>query len=264
MDKENDFIFSLKSPGEAKLGSFILSYGHFYDQSGHHRQKQILPSNNVSLIFNFKAAKINGQVCPDIMLVGLHENVYLMTPAQREIETVIIQFSSFGFARFSDTPVSEITETFVNAERVFGDSIRDLFNQMRSTGDFEIRNQLLDSFFCRAIRNENHYFLYVSKLAGILQKYPGPTVAYRNDFDLYPLSSRHMARVFKDQIGVNAQTFRRLSRFVVAKNLLYQPKPYSLAAIGYASGYYDPAHFSREFKKLSGHNAKNSDPICPL
>jgi YesN/AraC family two-component response regulator len=46
--------------------------------------------------------------------------------------------------------------------------------------------------------------------------------------------------------------------------LIIKETTISLTGIGYQSGYYDQAHFAREFKKLSGLRAKYFGPLCSI
>ena len=71
-----------------------------------------------------------------------------------------------------------------------------------------------------------------------------------------------MTRKFKEVIGVNLQTYIRICRFHAAKMLLFGEQDLSMTEVGYLSGYYDQAHFARDFKKLSGVKAKNFIQLC--
>ncbi|WP_321332134.1 hypothetical protein [uncultured Bacteroides sp.] len=55
-----------------------------------------------------------------------------------------------------------------------------------------------------------------------------------------------------------------MSKFEVAKEILLKNSNVQLTDVGYQSGYYDQAHFAKEFKKMSGQNAKYFGPLCPI
>ncbi len=68
----------------------------------------------------------------------------------------------------------------------------------------------------------------------------------------FEISHRQMERIFLDHVGVSARVFQKISRFNTALRLI--PASASLTTIGYESGYFDQAHFSRSFKEHTGYS----------
>jgi AraC-like DNA-binding protein len=62
-------------------------------------------------------------------------------------------------------------------------------------------------------------------------------------------SRRHLAALFRDEVGVSPKALARLLRFRHALELLGQR---SLADVAYECGYYDQAHFNRDFRAFAG------------
>lgn len=64
-------------------------------------------------------------------------------------------------------------------------------------------------------------------------------------------SERQLNRLFLTQIGMSMKNFARLSRFnYVLKHI--QTSPCSFAALSQKAGYFDQAHFDKDFKAISG------------
>ena len=64
-------------------------------------------------------------------------------------------------------------------------------------------------------------------------------------------SERHLNRLFLVQIGMNVKDFIRLTRFnYVLKHI--QKSPCFFAALSQQAGYFDQAHFDKDFKAISG------------
>lgn len=64
-------------------------------------------------------------------------------------------------------------------------------------------------------------------------------------------SERHLNRLFCTQIGMNLKTYARLTRFhYVLKHM--QTSPCVFAALSQQAGYFDQAHFDKDFKAISG------------
>lgn len=64
-------------------------------------------------------------------------------------------------------------------------------------------------------------------------------------------SERHLNRLFLAQIGVSIKNYTRLTRFnYVLKHI--QKSPCIFAALSQQAGYFDQAHFDKDFKAISG------------
>jgi transcriptional regulator GlxA family with amidase domain len=66
------------------------------------------------------------------------------------------------------------------------------------------------------------------------------------------ISTRSLERRFEQAVGLSPRTARRVARFQQAVHIALAENHASLAAIAVRSGYYDQAHFTRDFTALSG------------
>jgi AraC-like DNA-binding protein len=253
------YHYQVDTPSEKVLLPFIEKYIYFSAASGISLQKHLWPDPHVTVIFNFRSTQLNNKKCPDVTVIGLHEDVHLMEPGESEIDTIIVHFTSPGFALFSNVPVSYLSSLYCDAREVFGETVEPLFNTMKSVNDIQARTRLLDAFFLSQLKAQNMQLPYIAELTKNLLHNPELIIPKTGI-----LSYRHFSRLFKKMVGVNLQTFRRLSRFEIAKKLLFQELNIPLTDIGYQSGYFDQAHFAREFKKLSGLNARKFEQLCSI
>jgi AraC-like DNA-binding protein len=65
-------------------------------------------------------------------------------------------------------------------------------------------------------------------------------------------SERHFAVQFREQVGVAPKAFARILRFARAVRLLTSDRAPDLADLALACGYYDQAHFARDFRAFAG------------
>jgi AraC-like DNA-binding protein len=72
----------------------------------------------------------------------------------------------------------------------------------------------------------------------------------------YELSARTMERIFQERVGLSAKLFARLNRFTHIFKLLQQPT-LTKAEATYLSGYFDQAHFNKEFREFAGENPES-------
>lgn len=66
------------------------------------------------------------------------------------------------------------------------------------------------------------------------------------------ISQRQLARKFQQYVGVSPKEYLSVTRFVRALEQLKKYPELSLTQIAYESGYYDQAHFNRDFKNYTG------------
>jgi AraC-like DNA-binding protein len=66
------------------------------------------------------------------------------------------------------------------------------------------------------------------------------------------ISRRHLERKFMDFVGIPPKLYSRIIRFHYAHSMLLAQKNDSLIEMALDAGYYDQAHFCREYKEFSG------------
>ena len=66
------------------------------------------------------------------------------------------------------------------------------------------------------------------------------------------ISPRHLRRMITDHVGVGPAEYVRVARFVRATHLIAGPSSATLGHIAQGAGYYDQAHFCRDFRVFAG------------
>ncbi len=64
-------------------------------------------------------------------------------------------------------------------------------------------------------------------------------------------SERYIQKLFLDNVGITPKSFSNIHRFNKSLQLI-QTADLPLTSIAYDCGYYDQAHFIKEFKKFTG------------
>ena len=66
------------------------------------------------------------------------------------------------------------------------------------------------------------------------------------------ISQKHLTRVFQQQIGVSPKPYAQLLKFQHALSLLHGQSQTDFGRLAQDCGYYDQAHFHRDFRRFSG------------
>jgi AraC-like DNA-binding protein len=73
----------------------------------------------------------------------------------------------------------------------------------------------------------------------------------------FNISARQLERKFSSAVGLSPKFFTRIIRFQNIFRLVQNKQINSLTMLSYESGYYDQAHFIKDFKEFSGINPRS-------
>ena len=74
--------------------------------------------------------------------------------------------------------------------------------------------------------------------------------------DTFSISSRDIQRKFKNFVGVSPSVYARVQKITKAKTVIAKDGDDSLTDVSHESGYFDQAHFNREFKTFMDETPK--------
>ncbi len=229
-----------------QLKPYIESYMHIAGDVAI-PAKSILPRPGTSLSFDFSGKYFNDDTLLKTAVSGFHEQPYRIRSTNDRTDCVVIKFTPFGLSRFTTMPVHELTNQVLDAENIFGRAVHAFTQQLAEAPN---RIPLLERFLLSYFQTPDNIDTAIFKMAS--------AIASKEDFSLpallqdIPLSMRQTERRFKQLVGVDLQTYIRVCRFNKAKSFLLQQTPARLTDVAYQANYFDQAHFSNEFKRLTG------------
>ena len=160
-----------------------------------------------------------------------------------------VKFHPGAFYLLSRSPVSGFTDQTVPIQRVFGDESRELEQgiwshpeteaQLKVTEDFLRRQRLKPDPNARLCQEITHRIQHSRDLISVEQ------VAAQ-----FRLQKRHLQRLFQQYVGVSPKwVIQRFRLHEAAESL---SKGADAAALACDLGYFDQAHFSKDFKSIVG------------
>lgn len=177
---------------------------------------------------------------------------YTEFPLEHTFNYIGIRFYPTGFPQIFNINASELTNRFESLNNVspsVSGFIANHFEEMQTTQQIKM---VLDNYFIDRVSSLN--MKSDTRLFGaieIILKAQG-ILKVEQDLDI-GLSSRQLRRLFNFYVGGTAKTFSKVVRF---QNILNaKPSTGSLRnnKLFFDAGYYDQAHFIKEFKTLSGY-----------
>ena len=76
------------------------------------------------------------------------------------------------------------------------------------------------------------------------------------------LGYKQFKRIFAEYVGANPKDYLRVVRFQKALHTLQLQPDISLTHLAYDCGFYDQAHFIKEFKRFSGYTPTEYTAVC--
>lgn len=186
----------------------------------------------------------------DSFLAGVYDS-YVITESVGLSCCMQVNFTPLGARLFLQMPMSELANRTVRYEEIAGRGGADLAAELYDAPDWDARFTLLESVLRHRIGTGK----------GACPKVTWAWQQLQRDGDNRPIASlatelgwshRHLIAAFREQIGLAPRTLARIVRFHRAIRLLDGVEQVRWVEIAHRAGYYDQAHFNRDFRELAG------------
>jgi len=217
-------------------------------------QMREVPFPGVPLILNLGPAwtvedpRGGGPQTRDSFVAGLHDGPTLVRGADRS-SCLELRLTPLGARRILGLPMSELTNLTVDLGDLWPGAT-ELGERLREATSWEARFDLVDLFLLRRIGDAAPAQPGVAWAWRRLLE-TGGRQAVGDLADELDWSPRRLITRFREQIGLTPKTAARVIRFDRTVSRLRRADE-SLAEVAYACGYFDQAHFNREFRELAG------------
>lgn len=159
-----------------------------------------------------------------------------------------VRFHLGGLGAFVRGPLAPWTGETPAPELVFGPDAADLEAALARTADLDAKAAILDSFLMARLDVSGPF----SEFAELLDALVATDGAGPVHGDVSASERRSRARLFARFLGVPPRTVARILRFQHALRALMTTSTAPLAEVASDAGYYDQAHFIREFRVMTG------------
>lgn len=216
------------------------------------------PSGYVDFIVNisegFAATIINGKRkdTPAIELLG-HLTLPTRLNVAKGTSVLIARIYPYASALFFSDPLSEFTNYATDMYDVALNENRELYNRIMETNELASKINILESHFLQQLKKNETRLKKVSIVQALSkqisldhQKLDLPVLAQQSG-----LSERYIQKLYLSNIGISPAAFTSVIRYNKSLQLVLNTTQ-SLTEIAYDCGYYDQAHFIKEFRKFTG------------
>jgi AraC-like DNA-binding protein len=184
-------------------------------------------------------------------LAGLHD-VHVFTEFSGEQRGFQVNFTLLGAYRFLNITMSDIANRSIDLGDLLGDAAADdLAGRLRDAADWPARFDVMDGFLLRRLRDGRPMSPDVAWALQRLQASRGARSIGALSRDL-SCSRKTLIQRFHAQIGLSPKSVASILRFAHAVQRIQAADEESWADLAVACGYYDQAHFNRDFRRYSG------------
>ncbi len=162
-----------------------------------------------------------------------------------------VNFTPIGARLFFGMPMSELANRTVDLTDAMGADGEHFVARIDDTPSWDDRFDIVESMIEARIAEAGAPSPLISWAWRRLHE-TGGRVNVAALADEGGWSRKHLAVQFREHLGVPPKTMARILRFQRARELLETSRRMPWADIALRCGYYDQAHFNRDFRELSG------------
>lgn len=164
-----------------------------------------------------------------------------------------IRFRPGGAYPFFRFPISELSDSVIDLDLIWGRLVDEIRDQLLEIQTPEGRFLRLEAFLLRHVQRKLEANRLIAFAVHQLQQSP-QFLAIRDLANTIGITQKHLISQFEKVVGLRPKTFARISKFQKVLTLIEQQEKVEWSAIAYDCGYYDQAHFIKEFHTFSGIN----------
>ena len=168
---------------------------------------------------------------------------------------VSVRFFPWGAYHFFDKPVSVFLDDTVDTETLWPSFHRDLMEKLHKAAGGTDFAQVVQQFLLDRLTEYRTNDSALDKAVKLIRS-AGGQLSIEEVGQRVGLSKKQLARKFAATVGTTPKTFARTSRFLNICHHLDGHRGKTLTQLAYECGYFDQAHFIREFTAFSGFTPK--------
>lgn len=223
----------------------------------------MLPGTGAELMFNCgKSLALEQENHPisntsESMLLLPRKNRFNFKKFDHQIKFIAVRFRHSALRHFCSVPIIEMIDQNLSAIDLWGKEGQHIEERIADTPSLTEKIKLLNHFLQRQLNlHKKNQHLWLDH--ALYQLYYQPSELNLDAvINQSEVSTRYFQKIFKQNTGVSPKHFQCTARFehILRKLLLSQTQDYLDLALDY--GYYDQAHFIKEFKQYTTHTPSN-------
>lgn len=189
---------------------------------------------------------------PNLEILG-HWTIPTRAAINKGNTCLITRFQPHASSLFFPNPAADFTNESIDLGDIFSKDSDELYNRLMEQPSLEQKIEVLEEFLIqRLIRNKksSHQLNLVECLCNHVAN-EDRALSIQNLSARYGFSERYIQKLFMDWVGLTPKKFFSVRRFNKSLELI-RSSAAPLTSIAFECGYFDQAHFIKEFKSYTG------------
>ena len=164
---------------------------------------------------------------------------------------VSIRCYPWGAHHFFTKHVKDFLDDTVDIKHLWNGDSKIILDQLKATETTDKKVNLIQTFLLEKLNDNKKESYNIDEAIKLIRKTKGQ-LSVEEVCEKTNLTYKQLERGFLTTVGTTPKIFSRISRFL---NLCHNLKEYenkNMANLAYEMGFYDQAHFIKEFKDFSG------------
>jgi AraC-like DNA-binding protein len=238
------------------LGDYVESIGDWRKPVVDYWSRA-LPRGAVTVIFDvgqrqqlhFYAADGTTRLeVPPAFIIGSHTASYVSNIAAGE-PVMAVHFRPGGALPFLGIPLGDLEGAYVGVDEIWGRVGRDLHERLIETSAAASRFRILEEFLLSRPWLSADRRPGVTAAMGAIED--NPSIRMADIQEVADMSTKRLNTLFRAEVGLSPKAYARVRRLQAALRLL-GAGPVSGARVAAEVGYFDQAHFVRDFESFTG------------
>ncbi|MGW2309691.1 helix-turn-helix domain-containing protein [Actinomadura luteofluorescens] len=225
-----------------------------------HRRMNVPPMPSAHLFINLgeparlldSDPSVPSEVFTDGWFMGLWTRRFFVEYPTR-VRLVGVHFKPWGLSPFVDMPVAELRDRWVPVDAVWQRSLDRIRNQVGEVASAAEALRIVEEELLVRLAEAPARGLGLVRHTGARLETSHGAVPVGALADAAGVSGNHLAVQFKSHVGVTPKRVARIYRFARLILSVDALRPVDWSNLAHMAGYFDHAHFSREFKDFTGH-----------
>ncbi|SFD58428.1 transcriptional regulator, AraC family [Chitinophaga sp. CF118] len=214
---------------------------------------RVLPDACVELFLNYTSTPVA------IISDELHKRSIVTFRMSRPMDVqmrkgagvVAICFHPGMAYKFIQVPMHILSDTTTALDDIWDCMAAEIEDKLAGSSNNEMRVSLAQQYLFKELANGKDDLQIAHCLRQV--RLSGGLITVGRLVSDTGFSQRHFSRKFQEYVGLSPKEYLRVSRFILSLDHLKKYPVISLTEVAYNSGYYDQAHFIRDYKDYTGY-----------
>ncbi len=257
-----DIMIFIQHQIPKNLERYVAALLYHKDYFPEHKKDKYLPDGTINIIFeltgNPKFIYHNNtgeisQTCSDVWFSGVLKD-YITISSHHEEMMVLVFKPGAGFPLIHGS-VAFYTNRVVPAEEIFGPTILNLLQELKQPTPAEEKFRAIEKWLDRQLNADDFYLEVIRYAIEAIENSP-TQINLSKLSEKLGYSQKQFIQLFKKYVGLTPKQFHRIVRFNEILAAVENKETISWTMVAADCGYFDQAHFIKDFQSFSGINPK--------